>query len=140
MENIKRKQGWSLTEMMVLISILFIFFLITIVLINKFYSSLKKKPITSDYVDYLSAQETETALEKAALKYIEVNYGYASILNVQRISKTQLEKDDFLNVKIHEDCDGYVIVKSNNDGYQAQAFISCNNYETPGYQIRYQTE
>lgn len=128
------KNGWGLTEMLVLIGILMFFFLISLVLIYKFYNSLDIAPADTVSVDERTYIETEKSLEYAANRYLDNKYENINELNAITISVNKLKNMGYINEDIYADCDGYVISKIVNKEYISDAYISCDGYKTTGYE------
>lgn len=120
--------------MLVLIGILMFFFLISLVLIYKFYSNFDNTLINTNSVNEKSYYETEEALEHAANRYLDNKYENMSDLNSITISMKKLKNMGYLSDFIHADCDGYVISSIINSEYISNAYISCEGYKTTGYE------
>lgn len=130
----KNKNGWGLSEMLILIGVLMFFFLISLVLIYRFYSSIGEDVSSTNSVDEKSYYETEEALEYAANRYLDNKYENMSNLNSITIPIEKLENMGYLADFIHSDCDGYVISSIVNGEYISDAYVSCDDYRTTGYE------
>lgn len=130
----KNKNGWGLTEMLILICILMFFFLIALVLIYKFYEAFDNDVTNTNGVNELSYIETEEALEYAANRYLDNKYENISDLNAITISMNKLANMGYLVDFAHADCEGYVISKIVNNNYISDAYISCDGYTTTGFE------
>lgn len=130
----KSKNGWGLTEMLVLIGILMFFFLISLVLIYRFYASFNSEITNTNSVDEKSYYEAEEALEHAANRYLDNKYENMSDLNAITIPMEKLESMGYLIDFVHADCAGYVISSIINGEYISNAYISCDDYKTTGYE------
>lgn len=128
------KNGWGLTEMLVLTGILVFFFFIAILLIYKFYSTLERDVIDTDSVNITGYEETESAIEHAANMYLDNKYANMNNINSITITMSKLSDMGYLTEFIYEDCDGYAISKIINGQNISDAYISCNNYKTPGFE------
>lgn len=130
----KNKNGWGLTEMLILIGVLMFFFLIALILIYKFYDSFGNSVANKNSVNNLSYVETEKAMEYAANRYLDNKYENISDLNAITISMNKLVNMGYLVEFVHANCDGYVISKIINNNYISDAYISCDGYTTAGYE------
>lgn len=130
----KNKSGWGLTEMLVLIGVLMFFFLISLVLIYRFYASLNSEITNTNSVDEKSYYETEEALEHAANRYLDNKYENMNDLNAITIPMEKLESMGYIIDFVHADCTGYVVSSIINGEYISDAYISCDNYKTTGYE------
>lgn len=128
------KSGWGLTEMLVLSSILLFFFIIAIVLIHQFYNNLKKDTTNSNVVDSYVYKNTESALEDAANEYLSNKYYNMNNLNSITISMKKLADMGYFVEAVYEDCNGYVISSIINGKNISDAYISCKNYKTSGFE------
>ena len=128
------KSGWGLTEMLVLTGILIFFFFIAILLIYQFYSTLERDVLDTDNVNITTYKETENALEEAANKYLDNKYVNMNNVNKITISMDRLSDMGYLIDFVYEDCDGYVISSIVNGEKISDAYISCDNYKTNGFE------
>ena len=120
--------------MLILIGVLMFFFLISLVLIYRFYASLDSEITNTNSVDEKSYYETEEALEHAANRYLDNKYENMSNLNSITIPMKKLGNMGYLVDSVHADCNGYVISSIVNGEYFSNAYISCDNYKTIGYE------
>lgn len=130
----KNKNGWGITEMIMLLCILGFFFLIAIILIIKFYSAVDIDLSNTNSADDKTYYQLEKSLEQAGNKYLDNKYENISDLNSITISIEKLESMGYLNNQDFEDCNGYVISSIVNSKYISDAYISCGNYKTIGYE------
>lgn len=128
------KNGWGLAEMIMLLCILGFFFLIAIILIIKFYSAVDIHLSNTDTIDEKIYYELEESLKQAGNKYLDDKYENISDLNSITISMSKLESLGYLSVQDFGRCNGYVISSIVNDQYISDSFISCDGYESIGYE------
>ena len=130
----KNKNGWGLTEMLILVGILMFFFLISLVLIYRFYEAFNKEVTDTNSIDEKAYYETEVALEHAANRYLDNKYENMNDLNSITIPMRKLENMGYLVDFVYADCDGYVISSIVNGKYISDAYISCDDYKATGYE------
>ena len=128
------KNGWGLTEMLVLTGIILFFFLVAIFLIYRLYSNLDRTINNNEFVNYKTYSETEVALENAANSYIDNKYEGMTDTATIVISLKKLVNMGYLVENIHEDCNGYTLSSIINGESISNAYISCDEYETTGYE------
>lgn len=128
--------GWSLKEMILLSSILFIFLLVAIFMIIRLYSGLNKNGIIDNPVVHkYSYQDVEANVLEAGLDYY--NEYYNGEVDIQ-VPVSKLRKKGYISsneLKAGESkkaCDGYVEFLESG----TKAYIQCDNYETNGYEGR----
>ncbi len=120
-------KGWGTTEMILLCCGLFIFLLIAVFFINRFYNSLGKEA-TSNYM------HLETSLANASKEYIDDNN--IIVTNSLIINAEDLIANNYINqLKDSKGniCTGYAKIVNNSSIMEYQGFIRCKNYETPNY-------
>ena len=135
--------GWGLSDMIICSAILIIalFFVV-------FYAFQFKKENTTEPIKQTNnqnIQETitypsiENKIREATLTYIQKYYagiisGTIIIPTSNLIYNHLLEEDDLITSD-KDSCDGYALVlKNENQDYEIEAYIKCNNYKTNEFQ------
>ena len=125
------KHGWGLKEMLVLSGILVLFLIIAIYYIFTLYQELDKDVTHNYYTDL------ETELEDSAKVYIEDFYDGDLTSDGLTITRSVLRTYD-LDVSLVDNrgraCSGYVIASRTHGIDNYQAYLSCPNYTTNGYE------
>ena len=114
-------KGWGLRQMLFISSLLLITLLVVAYYVYALYNQL-------DIGDAKQYANLESKLEIAALRYDTVN---ATSDNYQ-VNLSQLKVLGYISDFTDDsgyDCDGYVLV----NGEDYNAYISCRNYSTSGY-------
>lgn len=132
--NYKYKNGWSMSEMIGLMAVLFFFFLVAIILIIAFYHSIDKEVKTKEGVNEMTYSETEEALESAAMRYMQNKYENVENVSTTVLTKKQLVKMGYIIRPIHIKCNGYAIASISDGIVDAKGYIDCGDYETQGYE------
>ncbi len=136
------KHGWSMKEMIIFCSILFVFLLISVFYIMRLYSGLEKTgKINTD------KNSSETKTEETGYSYSEIeenvlqasfdlyNEEYGNLESV-KITTDRLRRKGYLTSKdlksIYDKsfCSGYVNFVEGDPS----VFIKCKSYETDGYE------
>lgn len=125
------KHGWGLREMLLLSGILLLFLVIAIYYIYTLYQDLDLE-VTSNYY-----HDLENDLENNAKVYLS-DY-YDGILNSDGITITRsILRTYGLDVNLVDNdnnvCSGYVVASKSHGEENIEAFISCPNYTTDGYE------
>lgn len=128
------KNGWGLVEMLILTGIIVFFFLVAIFLIYRLYSNMDKIVVNKDYVDTTAFKNTEISLEDAANRYLNNKYENLENTNTIVLTKNKLENMGYIVGAIHADCDGYVLSSIINGKNNSDAYITCSDYETTGFE------
>lgn len=131
MEMLKDKRGWGLKEMLILSGILALFLIIAIYYIYTLYQSLDLE-VTQNYY-----HDLEDKLEYNAHVYLEDYYDKNLDSTGVTITRSILRAYDLdVNLKDNKGkaCSGYVIAKKTHGEEIINAYISCPNYMTDGYE------
>ena len=123
----KNKNGFTLVELLVVISIILILGLIVTPKIIKTIENNKLKIY----------KEQEKRLEEAGLKYIQNKYiseneSEIKITKQELINSNYIEEIYDINDKT-KICNAYVIINNINTIPVAKCYISCDKYETENY-------
>ena len=123
----KNKNGFTLVELLVVISIILILGLIVTTKIIKTIENNKLKIY----------KEQEKRLEEAGLKYIQNKYiseneSEIKITKQELINSNYIEEIYDINDKT-KICNAYVIINNINTIPVAKGYISCDKYETENY-------
>ena len=123
----KNKNGFTLVELLVVISIILILGLIVTPKIIKTIENNKLKIY----------KEQEKRLEEAGLKYIQNKYiseneSEIKITKQELINSNYIEEIYDINDKT-KICNAYVIINNINTIPEAKGYISCDKYETENY-------
>lgn len=123
----KNKNGFTLVELLVVISIILILGLIVTLKIIKTIENNKLKIY----------KEQEKRLEEAGLKYIQNKYiseneSEIKITKQELINSNYIEEIYDINDKT-KICNAYVIINNINTIPVAKGYISCDKYETENY-------
>ena len=123
----KNKNGFTLVELLVVISIILILGLIVTPKIIKTIENNKLKIY----------KEQEKILEEAGLKYIQNKYiseneSEIKITKQELINSNYIEEIYDINDKT-KICNAYVIINNINTIPVAKGYISCDKYETENY-------
>lgn len=123
----KNKNGFTLVELLVVISIILILGLIVTPKIIKTIENNKLKIY----------KEQEKRLEEAGLKYIQNKYiseneSEIKITKQELINSNYIEEIYDINDK-KKICNAYVIINNINTIPVAKGYISCDKYETENY-------
>lgn len=129
------KHGWSMKEMIILSSILFLFLLIAVFYIIRLYHGLEQTGVinSSNKQEY-SYTEVEDFVFEAGMKYYKEFYKDGDRV---KISTDKMKKYGFLtssqlkSIGESKECIGYVEVLSL---HEASSYIKCRSYETVGYE------
>lgn len=125
------KNGWGLREMLVLSGVLILFLIIAIYYIYTLYQELGIE-MTSSYYYGL-----ESDLENSAEVYLQDYYDGTLDSDGLTITRSVLRSYD-LDVSLVDAngnaCSGYVIAKKTRGENSIDAYISCPNYTTEGYE------
>ncbi len=130
----KNKNGWGMTEMLMLLSILAFFFLVAIILIVKFYSAVDIDLSNTNEISEKSYYELEKELEYAANRYLDNKYENISDLNSITITIEKLKNMGYLENIDFKGCKGYVISSIINGDFISDSYISCDGYKTIGFE------
>ncbi len=125
------KNGWGLREMLVLSGVLGIFLIVAIYYIYTLYDSLDEEVTINYYYDL------EEKLENQARVYLDdyydenLNSDYItitrSVLNTYNLDVNLLDLDG-------NACSGYVKANKTRGNVNIDAYISCRDYITDGYE------
>ena len=110
MKELKNNGGWGLKDEMVIIAILALALIVAVVLINL---NLNRGPITEET---LSRDET---VRRAAVSYVEENYGAINLNDELIIHQQNLVNDGFLTEADLDGCDWLITV--NGDSYDVDS-------------------
>ena len=125
------KHGWGLKEMLVLSGVLVLFLVVAIYYIYTLYQQLGREVTNNYYYDL------ESDLENSALVYLQDYYDDALNSEGITITRSVLRSYD-LDVSLNDPnghvCSGYVVAKRTHGEDIIDAYISCPNYETDGYE------
>ena len=114
---LKNKHGWGLKEMLILSGILMLFLVIAIYYIYTLYQSLDMEVASNNYTEL----EEKLELDSTGVT----------------ITRSLLRTYD-LDVDLEDNkgraCSGYVIAKKSHGEEQIDAYISCPDYTTDGYE------
>lgn len=128
---LKNKHGWGLKEMLILSGILMLFLVIAIYYIYTLYQSLDMEVASNNYT------ELEEKLEYNANIYLKDYYDKNLDSTGVTITRSLLRTYD-LDVDLEDNkgraCSGYVIAKKSHGEEQIDAYISCPDYTTDGYE------
>lgn len=119
------KRGWGFRQMLLMMSILFIFLMIMVYYIVALYKSIDSNEF-SNYV------KMENNLAFAARDYINDTHSNSTVIKL-KILKNHDYIDDFTDDN-NNDCNGYVLYE--NGVYVP--YISCKDYETDDYNENYE--
>ena len=126
---VMNKNGWGLSEMIVLCCILIGFLLLTVVLVNQLYNDVEQMNInTSERYGY-SYKEIENNLREAAKKYYKKNKDAVLIMSDDLLLDDYITSSKLTPLNKAEPCIGYVKIENN----VFESYISCEEYETDGY-------
>ncbi len=126
-------KGWGVFQMAWMTGIILFFFLLTIILITKYYHERNYVLIDKSPVVEWGREDMVKDLEKAAIRYFDHYYA-----NIDNVGSTRLTDDRLFQVglfpkDLYGDCDGYAIAKKTNGVISADAYINCDDYKSPGY-------
>lgn len=125
------KHGWGLKEMLVLSGILALFLIIAIYYIFSLYRGLDLEVTEHYYTDL------EERLENNARVYLDDYYEGALDSEGITITRSVLRTYD-LDVLLEDSrgnsCSGYVMARKTHGEEYIDAYISCNEYTTEGYE------
>ena len=125
------KHGWGLKEMLVLSGILMLFLVIAIYYIYTLYQEMGREVTTAYY------HGLENDLSESARVYVEDYYDGNLNSDGITITRSILRAYD-LDVALRDNdgnvCSGYVIASRTQGEDFYQAYISCPNYSTDGYE------
>ena len=125
------KHGWGLKEMLILSGILMLFLVIAIYYIFTLYQEMGKEMNTNYYHDL------EKDLEDNAKVYLEDYYDDNLTSAGVTITRSTLRAYD-LDVSLRDPdgdvCSGYVIASKTHGEESIDAYISCPDYTTDGYE------
>ena len=125
------KHGWGLKEMLVLSGILILFLIIAIYYIFSLYQGLGLEVTDHYYTDL------EERLENNARVYLDDSLEEAEESEGVTITRTVLRSYD-LDVLLEDShgnsCSGYVIARKTHGEEYIDAYISCDDYTTEGYE------
>lgn len=145
--------GWSLNTLLICIAVILLALLFSIYYIYKFSRQLgdslnnsnvtitqkeedsqKKDPVTENTEYYLNKEQE---LSLAALRYlkdknISIEENTYIIININ-----DLVNNGYLKIMLNKNqdyvCQGYAVAKNNNQSYQTEAYINCNDYISTNY-------
>lgn len=125
------KHGWGLKEMLVLSGILLLFLIIAIYYIFTFYKEMGREVTTTYYHDL------EHDLEDSARVYVQDYYDgnlNSDGLTITRSLLRSYDLDVTLRDRDGHVCSGYVIASRTQGEDTYQAYISCPDYTTEGFE------
>lgn len=125
------KHGWGLKEMLVLSGILLLFLIIAIYYISTLYQDLDLEA-TSDYY-YDLEQDLENSVSVYLRDYYDGNLG-ADEITITRSTLRAYDLDVDLEDQNHHVCSGYAVASKTHGVETIEAYISCPNYTTNGYE------
>ena len=128
------KRGWGYFQMAWMSGIILFFFLLTIILIVRFYNSmdleLKK---SSASVEAKTRDKMVDDLERAANAYMEHNYEGIRDVNEIRLTSNKLFKAGLFAKDLYGSCTGYAIASKTNGIVRSKGYIKCGSYKSPGF-------
>ena len=125
------KHGWGLKEMLVLSGILILFLFVAIYYIYTLYQEMGREVTTTYYHDL------ENDLEDSAQVYVEDYYDgslNSDGITITRSTLRSYDLDVTLRDKDGHVCSGYVIASRTHGEDIYEAYISCPDYTTDGYE------
>lgn len=124
----KSKNGWGLSEMLILCCILIGFLLLAIVLANQLYNGVGKMNEEAIKNVGYSYEAIEQNLLKASQRYYK-KHKSSTILSSDLIEEGFLSKQELTPKNQITPCIGYTTVTDT----KFTPYISCEDYETIGY-------
>lgn len=102
--------------------------IIVIALLTAFGFMYKNK--TSSY------KELEKEIAAASKRYVEIQFSYpAAGESIKVPAEKLIEKDLIGELKINDEvCTGYAIISRPATVYEYKGYVSCENYQTKGYE------
>ncbi len=131
--------GWGLNQMLIYCGILLFFLVIAVFFIVQLSNSLGDA-IKSSFSENITYQTVEQNIENATYSYMEKYYqeeiGTGTItVTAQNLIKYNILTEELLKPTEEKvSCNGYALVKKENDVLVVSPYINCNNYTTEGYQ------
>ena len=144
----ENKKGWGLATMIVFMSILLAFLLVTVIMVYNFYrysEVVKNNTETSAPVDNVKSEQEKLVqkyrLYENRLKRNAITYIYSYYQNIdeagQKITMEEMVNKNIMNILTDPEddtpCTGYAIVKLENDKIVSTPYLKCSNYISAGY-------
>ena len=146
----RNKKGWGIAMMIVYMSILLAFLLVTVVMIYNLYRY--NSVASEDKKNNNTIQETQTEINtdtiqkyklyESRIKRNAITFAYTYYLPLNespvKITLEDMVKKDLMNnlvdPKDKSVCTGYAILSLENDKIISVPYLKCNNYITEGYE------
>ncbi len=134
--------GWGLREMLLYCGILLLFLCIAVFFIIQASKGLEDIGESNNAIveEEVSYSEIEENVKDASLLYVDAYYEEGIKTGTITITTDNLKKfnmlsiDDLIPVGEKNSCNGYSLVKNEDNSLVVSAYIKCSNYETNGYQ------
>lgn len=130
--------GWGLNEMLILMAVLLSFLLVAIFFVIQLSNALGDTFQTMHgKVTYTDVEDT---IKAAATSYINEFYEYEIGSGTITVTTENLIKYEILDASKlkptdeKSSCKGYVLVSKDKEALLFAPYITCDNYETKGYQ------
>lgn len=144
------KKGWGLATMIVFMSILLAFLLVTVIMVYNFYryseivresSQDKSVPVNIDNDATKMIQKYK--LYENRLKRNAITYAYSYYLNLdetgQKVTMEEMVEKNIMNILTDPEddtpCTGYAIVKLEKDAIVSTPYLKCSNYISANYDV-----
>ncbi len=145
----KKKNGWGLAMMIVYMSVLLVFLLITVIMVYNFYNNNERvtkenKEITPQFN---SSSETENILRRYRvyenrIKQNAITYIYTYYINLSdeytKVTVEDMQNKGLMDAIIDPQdgsvCSGYAKLRIENNKIISIPYLKCNNYESDGYE------
>ncbi len=135
-------KGWSMAEMIFLMSVLIFFLLIVVFLVHKLYSSIPADSLLKNDSNLTNYYEYE--MIDAGKEYYEKYYVDSKITDTSSVIITlkNLVTEKYIEQYNENDvpCTGYVVVKKVNKSLTYKPYLACKEYQTKGYSEIYDVQ
>ena len=127
-------KGWGVFQMLWMTGLIMFFFLLTIILIYRYYHY-RGYPVTNqNIVVDRNHEEMIDDLNEAAQKYVKHYYKNSYNMGELKLTSDRLFKVGLFAKDLYGGCAGYAIAKKSQGKVYTSAYIKCNDYESPGYE------
>lgn len=140
------KNGWGLAMMIVLMSILLVFLLLTTIMVYNLYrfNDVKQNPkvkYTPSNSNVKIDSKQKYKIYENRIKQNAITYAYTYYLEINE-KEVKVSLDDLINANIMEElydakdkskCEGYALLSIEDKEIVSKPYLKCSNYETNGY-------
>lgn len=132
------KNGWGIRSFIICGAILLLALILTTFFVIRLYSGLPN--LTGFMTDPIEYQTIEENLNEKSLQYInkyydsEITTGVIVVSTKNLLKYDLIEEKDLIQTKNNDICEGYSLIRKEEEKLTSKSYITCDNYVTDGYQ------